>query len=101
MITVPCDSPFLPTDLVQRLAEALAEQRTRKWQWPGPAVSATRCFACAAPVFSPISTAFLDAGGRKVDTWHAALDVCDVAFDDHVGGFLNVNTVEQLHALER
>ena len=54
---------------------------------------------CRASVLANL-TAFLDAGGRKVDTWHAALDVCDVAFDDHVGGLLNINTLEQLHALE-
>ena len=100
VITVPCDSPFLPTDLVQRMAEALAESDAEvAVARTGDRRHSVFCL-CRASVLANL-TAFLDAGGRKVDAWHAALDVCDVAFDDHVGGLLNINTLEQLHALER
>ena len=99
VITVPCDSPFLPTDLVQRMAEALAESDAEvAVARTGGRRHSVFCL-CRASVLANL-TAFLDAGGRKVDTWHAALDVCDVAFDDHVGGLLNINTLEQLQALE-
>ena len=100
VIMVPCDSPFLPADLVQRMAQALADRdadvavaRTGDQRHP------VFCL-CRASVLANL-TAFLEAGGRKVDAWYAALNVCDVAFDDHAGGLLNINTLEQLQALER
>ena len=100
VITVPCDSPFLPTDLVERMAQALAESDAQvAVARTGDQRHSVFCL-CRGSVLANL-TAFLDAGGRKVDAWHAALDVCDVAFDDHVGGLLNINTLEQLHALER
>jgi molybdopterin-guanine dinucleotide biosynthesis protein A len=46
-------------------------------------------------------TAFLETGGRKVDAWYAALKMSEVAFDDRAEGFVNINTLEQLRALER
>jgi molybdopterin-guanine dinucleotide biosynthesis protein A len=100
VIMVPCDSPFLPADLVQRMTRALlnseadvAVARTGDQRHP------VFCL-CRASVLSNL-TAFLEAGGRKVDAWYAALNVCEVAFDDHAGGLLNINTLEQLQALER
>lgn len=100
VIIVPCDSPFLPADLVQRMAQALADSEA------DVAVAKTGdqrhpvfCL-CRTSVLTHL-TAFLGAGGRKVDAWHAALHVCEVPFDDHAAGLLNINTLEQLRALER
>ena len=100
VIMVPCDSPFLPADLVERMAQALNDSRAdvavaRTGDQRHPVV----CL-CRSGVLANL-TAFLEAGGRKVDAWYAALDVCEVAFDDHAGGLLNINTLEQLRALER
>ena len=100
VITVPCDSPFLPADLVRRMAEALgggesevAVAKTGDRRHP--------VFCLCRPSLLQNLTAFLEGGGRKVDAWYAALDVSEVAFDDHAGGLLNINTPEQLNALER
>jgi molybdenum cofactor guanylyltransferase len=100
VITVPCDSPFLPADLVLRMAQALENSEAE--------VAVARTADQAHPVFCLCRTgllanltAFLEAGGRKVDAWYAALKVCEVAFDDRAAGFLNINTLEQLQALER
>lgn len=100
VITVPCDSPFLPADLVPRMTHALengevdvAVART------GDQAHPVFCL-CRSGVLTHLS-AFLEAGGRKIDTWYAALKVCEVAFDDRAGDFLNINTLEQLHALQR
>jgi molybdopterin-guanine dinucleotide biosynthesis protein A len=49
----------------------------------------------------PHLAAFLGDGGRKVDAWHATLKVTEVTFDDRPGAFRNVNTVEELRAIER
>jgi molybdopterin-guanine dinucleotide biosynthesis protein A len=49
----------------------------------------------------PGLTAFLAAGGRKIDAWYAKLKVVEVAFDDQPDAFSNINTEEELRALER
>jgi molybdopterin-guanine dinucleotide biosynthesis protein A len=95
ILTVPCDSPFLPLDLVQRLHAALLADK------------AEIAVACAAgrahPVFClarrellPQLDAFLASGERKVDLWHASLKRVDVNFDDESEAFDNINTPEQL-----
>jgi molybdopterin-guanine dinucleotide biosynthesis protein A len=97
---VPCDSPFVPPDLVARLAIALERDRAD--------LAVARTFDQPHPVFAlmrrdvlPGLTAFLDAGGRKIDAWYAALAVTEVAFDDEADAFRNVNTRSELLELER
>jgi len=97
--TVPCDSPFLPTDLVARLKRSLLEQRAD--------LATARTLAQTHPVFClcrravlPGLSGFLVAGGRKVDQWHATLAAVEVRFDDEVEAFGNVNTPEELSRLE-
>jgi molybdopterin-guanine dinucleotide biosynthesis protein A len=101
VMTVPCDSPFLPLDLVPRMTESL--MRT------GADIAVARsgerrhsafCL-CRTSVLGRL-TAFLHSGERKVDTWYASLtNVREVMFDDRVDSFRNINTPEELRALER
>ncbi|MBI4189431.1 MAG: molybdenum cofactor guanylyltransferase [Betaproteobacteria bacterium] len=98
--TVPCDSPFLPVDLVARLRAAL---RTRQAQ-----LAVARTGDQPHPVFClcqrdllPHLTRFLAGGGRKIDAWYATLRVTEVAFDDEAEAFSNINTPEELAALEK
>jgi molybdopterin-guanine dinucleotide biosynthesis protein A len=98
--TVPCDSPFLPGDLVARLAAALAAR--------GAQLAVARTFDQPHPVFClarrdvlPHLDAFLRGGGRKIDAWYATLDVVEVAFDDEAEAFRNINTAVELTDAER
>ena len=98
LVTVPCDSPFLPEDPVARLLGALNER--------GADLAVAKTGAQAHPVFSQVRrevleslTAFLEAGGRKIDTWYAALKVVEVPFADE-NAFSNINTLEELNQLE-
>jgi molybdopterin-guanine dinucleotide biosynthesis protein A len=91
--TVPCDSPFLPADLVERLAAALGANQ----------LAVAKTGAQAHPVFALARRsllanlqAFLAAGGRKIDAWYAPLRVVEVAFDDEAEAFRNINTREEL-----
>lgn len=98
--TVPCDSPFLPFDLVARLHAALQEQQAqlavaRTGNQPHPVF----CL-CQRDVL-PHLTRFLADGGRKIDAWYATLRVIEVAFDDEAEAFSNINTREELAAFER
>lgn len=97
--TAPCDSPFLPDDLVSRLLAALTAS--------GAGLAVARTFDQPHPVFSlcrrevlPSLTHFLSAGERKVHRWHATLEVVEVAFDDEAGAFENINTHEELGRFE-
>ncbi len=91
--TVPCDSPFLPADLVSRLKSFMNRNQI--------AVAKTGCqphpvFALVRKSVLPNLEAFLAAGGRKIDLWYAALAVVEVAFDDEAEAFRNINTLEEL-----
>jgi molybdopterin-guanine dinucleotide biosynthesis protein A len=97
--TSPCDTPFLPADLVTRLHAALQADNAqlavaRTGDQPHPVFC-----VCRRDVL-PHLTAFLLAGGRKIDTWYATLKVVEVAFDDQAGAFSNINTQAELNALQ-
>jgi len=92
-VTVPCDSPFLPNDLVSRLANALGDNQ----------LAVAKTGAQPHPVFALMKRdvrenleAFLASGGRKIDAWYAALKVVEVGFDDEADAFRNINTLEEL-----
>ncbi|HOL64652.1 MAG TPA: molybdenum cofactor guanylyltransferase MobA [Accumulibacter sp.] len=91
---VPCDSPFLPADLVSRLLSGLNAVDA--------AVAVARTEQRRQPVFNlcrrdvlPKLTDFLSNGGRKVDLWLASVPVVELTFADG-GAFENLNTSEDL-----
>ncbi len=99
VVTVPCDSPFLPADLVARLRAAL--------EAAGAELAVARTGAQAHPVFSLMARSvhgslrdFLASGQRKIDRWYAGLAVVEVPFDDEADAFLNINTRAELTGLE-
>src|SRR5688572_16165515 len=98
--TVPCDSPFLPHDLVARLLAALEREGAdlavaRTGEQPHPVF----CL-CRKQVLGSLS-AFLEGGGRKIDAWYAALKVVEVPFDDEPDAFSNINTEAELQAYDK
>ena len=94
VVTVPCDSPFLPADLVSRLRGFLADHDlavAKTGDQPHPV------FALVRMNLKENLAAFLAAGGRKIDAWYAPLKVIEVGFDDEAGAFRNINTLEELN----
>lgn len=98
--TAPCDSPFLPADLISRLFSALTATDAD--------LAVARTFDQPHPVFClckrevlPHLTEFLESGGRKIDRWYATLKVVEVAFDDEAEAFENINTKEELGRFEK
>jgi len=106
LVTVPCDTPNFPTDLVERLAAAaqaedaeIAMAATREPDDQGQTVVQVQ------PVFCLLKSslleslqAFLDSGQRKIDRWTAQHRCVTVVFDDSAA-FFNANTVEELRRL--
>jgi molybdenum cofactor guanylyltransferase len=92
-VTVPCDSPFLPLDLVERLRQALGDSDlavAKTGDQPHPVFSLVRRSVRAH------LEKFLAGGGRKIDAWYATLKVVEVPFDDEADAFRNINTREEL-----
>ena len=93
VLTVPCDSPFLPLDLLKRLSKELSDND----------LAVAKTGDQAHPVFSLVRVSvldhlskFLSTGGRKIDAWYATLEVIEVPFDDEAEAFRNINTREEL-----
>ena len=103
LVTVPCDTPNFPLDLVERLAQALVAEQA------DIAMAATRenGEVMAQPVFCLLNASLLESlvkylheGQRKIDRWTALHRVATVVFDD-ASAFDNANTVEELQRLQR
>ena len=108
LVTVPCDTPLFPQDLVARLAEALERDDAEI------AMAAAReedGQVRAQPVFSLLRhdlmeslVRFTHGGGRKIDAWTAQHRTVLVPFDrpgDDADAFANANTLAELHRLEQ
>jgi molybdopterin-guanine dinucleotide biosynthesis protein A len=100
LVTVPCDSPFLPADLVLRLHAALQAQHA-DLAVPRTGDRAHRAFCLTRREMLPRLDAFLASGERKVGLWHASLKVAEVPFDDDADAFRNINTPEELAHCEQ
>jgi molybdopterin-guanine dinucleotide biosynthesis protein A len=102
LICAPCDSPFLPLDLVARLHAALTvadadlavascgigtERRTHP------------VFCLLKTALLPDLTAYLQEGGRKVSAWQATHNMVEVHFEDDAA-FRNINSRDDLHRFE-
>jgi molybdopterin-guanine dinucleotide biosynthesis protein A len=100
MVMVPCDAPLLPSDLVARLALALEDSRADvAVASTGNQLQPVFCL-CGRKMLSSID-AFLASGGRKLALWVSSVPHVQVTFDDEAEAFINVNTAEELRALER
>lgn len=100
LVTAPCDSPFVPLDLVARLAQA--QQRTgADIVVPVTTRGSTRqphpVFCLARANLLAHLGSYLANGGRKVDGWYSTIFFEEVEFDDEAA-FRNINTLAELTA---
>ena len=99
VLSVPCDSPLLPLNLVERLTKNMLESHAD--------IAIASSDGNAHPVFClmkksvlPSLVDFLDAGERKVNTWQKSQKYIEVDFSDCSEAFVNLNTLEELRELE-
>ncbi|MDP3671779.1 MAG: molybdenum cofactor guanylyltransferase MobA [Telluria sp.] len=108
LVTAPCDSPFVPHDLVARLARALdaegADLALAETEEAGDdcalRVQPQPVFALVRTAALPHLSAYLAGGGRRMDGWYGGIKVARVRFDD-ASAFRNINTVHELHQYEK
>jgi molybdenum cofactor guanylyltransferase len=103
LVTVPCDTPNFPDDLVARLADALVAGDAEI------AMAATRGAegVQVQPVFCLMKTTLMESlvrfttsGQRKIDRWTALHRCVEVVFDDELA-FFNANTNDELRRLQQ
>jgi molybdopterin-guanine dinucleotide biosynthesis protein A len=107
MLTVPCDTPLFPLDLVERLVHAMDAQDADLAMAAAPEADGT---VRPQPVFCLLKTDLLESlvkftqgGGRKIDAWTAQHRCVIVPFDlpgDSQQAFANANTLAELQQLE-
>ena len=100
LVSVPCDGPMLPHDLVQRLVA----ERERAAADIAVAHDGRRL----QPVYALVPTrlrqdlkAFLDSGERKIDLWYAQHNLVQVDFSDSPEAFININTPQDREELQQ
>ena len=91
IITLPCDGPFVPADLVARMSKALAEGDAE--------LAVAHDGQRMQPVYALIPRSirasldkFLAAGDRKIDLWYARHATALADFSDVRETFFNINT---------
>lgn len=102
LVTSPCDSPFLPKDLVERLADGLEQNNADiavAVTGKGDTKQAHPVFCLVKASLLPHLTLYLQEGGRKFDKWYSSLAVAEVHFDDE-DAFRNINTLDDLRKYE-
>ncbi|WP_300712405.1 molybdenum cofactor guanylyltransferase MobA [Limnohabitans sp.] len=107
LLTVPCDSPLFPLDLVERLYKAMDEQDADMAMAAAPETDGA---VRPQPVFCLLKTELLESlvkftqsGGRKIDAWTGQHRCAIVPFDqsgDSAHAFANANTLAELQELE-
>jgi len=94
LVTCPCDSPWLPLDLVDRLWQACEAEHAQ--------AAIARAADGAHPVFALVQRdasgsldAYLRTGGRRVGEWYRTLHCVEVEFPDEAD-FRNLNSPDDL-----
>jgi len=101
IITLPCDGPFVPDDLISRMVKAIKENDAEI----AVAHDGTRMqpvYALLPVTLLPDLKSFLTSGERKIDRWYTQHDFALADFSDKPESFLNINTPDdqkQIQAL--
>ncbi len=106
LMTVPCDTPRFPSDLVTRLSDALIQNDADIAMVSSPdeegVLRHQPVFCLMKRVLVESLKAFTDANGRKIGAWAAQQKLVRVNFNevrDDPKAFYNANTLEDLQQL--
>ena len=93
LVVVPCDTPYLPTDLVARLLDAAQRAQVSLAIAADDTHTHHTCFIVRTNQRDALA-AFLARGERAVHRWQAELPSTEVLFD--AAAFANLNRPEDL-----
>jgi molybdenum cofactor guanylyltransferase len=99
LLTAPCDGPFIPRDYAARmLQQALAGDVRLSVAHDGERLQPVHALLHVS--LAPDLGEFLQSGDRKIDRWYATHPYRVVDFSSNPELFSNINTPDQLAALE-
>ena len=98
LLSIPGDTPFLPTDLGRRLGHELASGAQIAVASSGGRSHPTIALWSVA-LAAQLRVALIEEGLRKIDSWTGRFRVADVGWHDD-RCFFNINTREDLVAAE-
>lgn len=104
LMTVPCDTPNFPLDLVQRLCEGLENDAAElamatTIDAPGTEPQPQPVFCLLRAELLESLVRFTGSGQRKIDRWTAQHRCANVLFED-ASAFFNANTAKDLQTLQ-
>ncbi len=99
VLSAPCDSPNLPSDLAQRLMQGLIQSNADIAVASSEGNSHPVFCLCKKTVLASLDV-FLAQGGRKVSAWQKSQAYTEVDFTDCSAAFVNINTAQDLADLE-
>lgn len=107
LLCVPCDTPFIPSNLVATLAQALFDTNsdlayaiTEEGENANVIVRIHPTIALMRLTVTQSLQDFLNAGGRKVQSWHQELNTFPVHFSNNEN-FANINTIDEITSLNK
>jgi molybdopterin-guanine dinucleotide biosynthesis protein A len=100
LLAVPCDTPVLPGDLVQRLRQALTDNNA-DIAIPFDGVRAQAAIMLLRRSLASDLHDYLLSGERKVQLWLKRHKTAHADFSDQPGAFANLNTLDELTHLEQ
>lgn len=99
IVVVPCDSPLLPLDLVERLATAISSPQQIAVVHDGEQLHAATALLHRSLL--PSLQRYLARGDRKLRLWFAEHELVAVDFSDQASAFINLNTPACVEKLAR
>jgi molybdopterin-guanine dinucleotide biosynthesis protein A len=99
LVTVPCDAPLLPADLVRRLLAA-CEASDADVAVASDGERQQSVFLLVRARVAPALESYLAGGGRKVDAWLSCVRATVADFSDEPGAFANVNDPDERQRVE-
>ncbi len=100
VLTVPCDGPWVPFDLVSRLKQKL-EQSSSNICVAHDGQRMQPVFALLRREVLPEIQCYLDGGDRKLSLWVKQQEPAIADFSDYPEAFINVNTPNEKTRVER
>ena len=91
---VPCDTPYLPNDLIAILMKEVEAEKTLVAVPETTDGLQSTCLLCHSSTLNNLQI-FFNQGGRKIEDWIRQLAFSIVQFNDE-SQFLNINTQEEL-----
>jgi len=98
ILSVPADSPFIPTNIVSRLSENIKDNKV---VIPDDGKYLHPTFALIHKSLTSSLEGFLQQGERKARVWMQQQKHTIVDFSDQAEAFMNINTQEELQHAEQ